>query len=82
MLSSRPIVEWWNGRVGGVVKSSNRRMWSPGVFGVVESTIRRVVEWRSWWSCRVVESSNGGLVGRVGGVVEPSTSRMVERYSF
>ena len=46
-LLNRRIVEWWNGTVLGVVEMKNRRMWIGGVFEVVESTIRRVVQWRS-----------------------------------
>ena len=43
-LSTRRIVNWWN---GGVVESLNRRMgkgWNGGVIGVVKSPIRRMVE--------------------------------------
>ena len=36
--------------------------------GVAESLNRRIVKGCNWWSCRIVESSNGGM--RVGGVVE------------
>ena len=49
-----------------LVESSRGRM--------VELWNRRMVEWWSFGSCRIIDSSNGG----VGVVVESSNSRIVE----
>ena len=51
--------------VHGVFETWNHRMvewWNDGVGCVVESSSGEVVGWWSWWSCRIIESSNIGMV--------------------
>ena len=40
-LSNRRIVEWWNGGVGGIIKSSN--LWDVGMVELVKSSNRGIV---------------------------------------
>ena len=64
-LLKRPVVEWWNSGVDRVVGSSYHRIvesWNGGVSGVITSLDRPIAEWWSYWSCRNVESSKGGMV--------------------